>query len=117
MTLLAIRGPEDLLAVRFAWSPLWETMHAVRSFYDPRARPYHQGWHQLVADRASRIDLDPLIAVQPLRGWTPDFLTPPPRTSSPRVRDQLAEVRATPAADVESSCASAATVLSVGVTP
>jgi DNA-binding transcriptional ArsR family regulator len=101
MTLLAIRGPEDLLAVRFAWSPLWETMHAVRSFYDPRARPYHQGWHQLVADRAARLDLEPLAALMPLRGFIPDFLTPPPRTSAPRVRDQLAEVRATPAAQVE----------------
>ncbi len=96
-----MRGAEDLLAVRFAWSPLWETMHAVRSFYDPRARPYHRGWHQLVAGRAARIDLEPLIALQPLRGFVPDFLTPPPRTSAPRVRDQLAEVRATPAAQVE----------------
>ena len=102
MTLLMMRGAEDLLGVRFAWSPLWETMHAVRTFNDPRARPYHQGWHQLVADRAARIDLEPLIAVQPLRGFVPDFLTPPPRTSAPRVRDQLAEVRATPAAQVES---------------
>jgi DNA-binding transcriptional ArsR family regulator len=101
VTLLAMRGPEDLLAVRFAWSPLWETMHAVRSFYDPRARPYHQRWHHLVADRAARIDLEPLIALQPLRGFVPDFLTPPPRTSAPRVRDQLAEVRATPAPQVE----------------
>jgi DNA-binding transcriptional ArsR family regulator len=102
MTLLAMHGPEDVLGVRFAWSPLWETMHAVRTFYDSRARPYHQGWHQLVADRAARIDLDPLAALMPLRGYTPDFLTPPPRTSAPRVRDQLAEVRATSAAQVES---------------
>jgi DNA-binding transcriptional ArsR family regulator len=97
-----MRGAEDVLGVRFAWSPLWETMHAVRTFYDPRTRPYHQGWHRLVADRAARIDLEPLAAVQPLRGFVPDFLTPPPRTPSPRVRDQLAEVRATPVAQVES---------------
>jgi DNA-binding transcriptional ArsR family regulator len=102
MTLLAMRGAEDVLGVRFAWSPLWETMHAVRTFGDSRARPYHQRWHQLVADRAARIDLEPLIAVQPLRGFVPDFLTPPPRTSAPRVRDQLAEVRATAPAQVES---------------
>lgn len=102
MTQLVMRGAEDILGVRFAWSPLWETMHAVRSFYDPRARPYHQGWHQLVADRATRIDTEPLAALMPLRGYTPDFLTPPPRSSAPRVRDQLAEIRATPAAQVES---------------
>lgn len=102
MTLLEMRDAEDVLGVRFAWSPLWETMHAIRTFYDPRHRPYHQAWHRLVADRAARIDLEPLIAVQPLRGFVPDFLTPPPRTPAPRVRDQLAEVRATPAAQVES---------------
>jgi DNA-binding transcriptional ArsR family regulator len=102
VTLLRMHGAEDLLGVRFAWSPLWETMHAVRTFYDPRARPYHQGWHQLVAARAARIDLEPLAAVQPLRGFVPDFLTPPPRSPAPRVRDQLAEVRATPTAQVES---------------
>ena len=87
--------------MRFAWSPLWETMHAVRTFHDERSRHYHQRWHRLVADRAARIDLDPLVAIQPLRGFVPDFLTPPPRTPAPRVRDQLAEVRATPAAQVE----------------
>ena len=102
MTLLVMRGAEDVLGLRFAWSPLWEAMHAVRSFYDPRARPYHEGWHQLVADRAARIDLEPLVALMPLRGFIPDFLTPPPRTSAPRVRDQIAEVRAVPAAQVES---------------
>jgi DNA-binding transcriptional ArsR family regulator len=102
MTLLIMRGAADVLGVRFAWSPVWETMHAVRTFSDPRARPYHQGWHRLVADRAARIDLEPLTAVQPLRGFVPDFLTPPPRTPAPRVREQLAEVRATPVAQVES---------------
>lgn len=93
--------PDDLLAVRFAWSPLWETAHAVRTFFDPRARPYHRAWHQLVAERVAGIDLEPLAAAQPLRGYVPDFLTPPPRSPSPRVRDQLAEVRATPPSQVE----------------
>jgi DNA-binding transcriptional ArsR family regulator len=101
VTRLAIGDPDDILAVRFAWSPLWETTHAVRSFLDPRARPYHQTWHQLVAERVARIDLEPLAAVQPLRGYVPDFLTPPPRCAAPRIRDQLAEVRATPASQIE----------------
>lgn len=91
----------DPFPVRFAWSPLWETAHAARTFFDDRARRYHRVWHQLVADRVARIDLEPLAAVQPLRGYVPDFLAPPPRTASPRVRDQLAEVRATPAGQVE----------------
>jgi hypothetical protein len=94
-------NPDDVLGVRFAWSPLWETMHAVRTFFDPRARRYHHAWHGLVAERVARLDLESLAAVQPLRGYVPDFLTPPPRSPTPRVRDQLAEVRATPLSQVE----------------
>lgn len=95
-----MRGVDELMNVRFAWSPLFETAGAVRTFVDERTRPYHQGWHHLVAERVSCIDLAPLIAVQPLRGFVPDFLSPPPNTSAPRVREQLAEVRATAAEQV-----------------
>jgi DNA-binding transcriptional ArsR family regulator len=100
MTLYALRAPEDLLAVRFACSPVWETQAAVRTFGDGRARVHHRTWHELVRERVSRLDLAPLLAVQPRRGSTPDFLTPPPRKARPRLRDQLAEIRTTPPAQV-----------------
>ena len=100
MTLFALRTPDDLLSVRFACSPLWETQAAVRTFADEDARSQHESWHRLVQERAARLDLTPLLAVQPLRGFTPDFLTPPPRTPRPRLRDQLDEIRATPPAQV-----------------
>lgn len=100
MTLFALRTPDDLLAVRFACSPLWETQSAVRTFADESGRSRHESWHRLVRERAARLDLAPLLAVQPLRGFTPDFITPPPRTPRPRLRDQLAEIRATPPAQV-----------------
>jgi len=102
MTLYALRTPADLLAVRFACSPAWETQAAVRTFADERARSHHEAWQRLVRERVARLDLSPLLAVQPLRGFTPDFLTPPPRTARPRLRDQLAEIRATPPAQVAS---------------
>jgi len=100
MTLFALRSRDDLLAVRFACSPVWETQAAVRSLIDARARSYHEPWHRLVRERVARLDLLPLLAVQPLRGFVPDFLTPPPRTPWPRLRDQLAEIRSTPPAQV-----------------
>ena len=100
MTVFSIRAPEDVLAVRFACSPAWETQAAVRTFADARARSQHEPWHRLVRDRAARLDLMPLLAVQPLHGFVPDFLVPPPRTARPRLRDQLAEIRATPPAQV-----------------
>jgi len=100
MTLFALRTRDDLLAVRFACSPVWETQAAVQTFADERARSYHEPWYLLVHERVARLDLTPLLAVLPTRGFVPDFLTPPPRTSRPRLRDQLAEIRATPPAQV-----------------
>jgi DNA-binding transcriptional ArsR family regulator len=96
VTLFVIRDPDELLAVRFACSPVWETLAAVRTFIDDRARGYHEPWHQLVEHRTAQLDLAPLFAVNPLRGYVPDFLTPPPRVPWPRLRDQLAEIRRTP---------------------
>src|SRR5437868_15411287 len=100
MTLFAFRTRDDALAVRFACSPIWETQAAVRTFTNERAAAHHEPWHRLVRERAARLDLAPLLAVQPLHGFVPDFLTPPPRTGRPRLRDQLAEIRATPRAPV-----------------
>jgi hypothetical protein len=74
MTLFALRTREDLLAVRFAVSPLWETQAAVQALADERGRSYHSPWLQLVRARAARLDLAPLLAVLPRRG-VPDFLT------------------------------------------
>src|SRR5262245_15265963 len=96
VTLFALRSPESLLTVRFVTSPAWETLAAVRTLIDDRARGHHGPWHQLIQGRLSRVDLSPLFAVQPLRGYVPDFLTPPPRAAAPRLRDQVAEIRATP---------------------
>lgn len=86
--------------MRFACSPVWETLAAVRTFIDERARAYHEPWHHLVRRQTAQLDLSPLFAVEPLRGYVPDFLTPPPRVPWPRLRDQLAEIRRTPAEQV-----------------
>src|SRR5215471_11378888 len=87
---------QDLGTVRFARSPAWETLAAVRMFIDPRGRPYHESWRTAVAEEASRLHLAPLFAINPLRGSIPDFLTPPPRVPGPRISDQLEEIRSTP---------------------
>jgi DNA-binding transcriptional ArsR family regulator len=92
VTLFLIRDPDELLAVRFACSPVWETLAAVRTFIDDETRIYHEPWHELVRERTSHLELTSLFAVEPLRGYVPDFLTPPPRVPWPRLRDQLAEI-------------------------
>ena len=100
MTLFELRAPEDLLAVRFAVSPVWETQAAVQAFVDERGRSYHEPWLGHARARAARLDLVPLLAVLPRRGYVPDFLTPPPQTCRPGLRAQLAEIRATDPAQV-----------------
>jgi DNA-binding transcriptional ArsR family regulator len=102
MTLFVIRDPDELLAVRFACSPVWETLSAVRTFIDDRTHAYHEPWHRLVRERSADLDLAPLFAVEPLRGYVPDFLTPPPRVPWPRLSDQLAEIGRTAPAQVVS---------------
>ena len=105
VTLIALGRRDDLLAVRFAWSPAWETLGALRTFVDERSRAHHGPWLRAVQGRAARLDLQPLLALQPLHGFVPDFLTPPPRSARPRLRDQLAEIRATPPQQVATELA------------
>ncbi len=100
MTVFALRIHDDLLTVRFAVSPVWETQAAVQALADERGRSYHEPWLLVVRARVARLDLAPLLAVLPRRGYVPDFLTPPPRTSRPGLRGQLAEIRATEPAQV-----------------
>ncbi len=96
MTLFTLSARDELLAVRFACSPVWETVAAVRTFVDGRSGAYHEPWHRHVQPRVRELRLEPLLALHPRRGYIPDFLTPPPQTPWPKLRDQLAEVRATP---------------------
>lgn len=101
-------GTTDLARVRFAVSPLWETLAAVRALVDPRPRAYHLPWFESVRPLLPSLDLAPLVAVQPRRGWTPDFLTPVPATPVPDVAEQLAQVRRTPLEQVRAELARAA---------
>jgi DNA-binding transcriptional ArsR family regulator len=98
---LALRfGPEDLLRCRFALSPLWETMNAVRTLAEPWRQGYHLPWLREVQPRLPRLELAPLLAVQPHRGYTPDFLTPPPQSPLVTIDQELDRVRSTPPGEV-----------------
>ena len=101
MTRIVFSADADLLAVRFARSPAWETHLAVRTFVNERSRLYHVPWHRAVEAAAARLDLEPLLATNPPAGFVPDFLTPPPSHPSPTLAEQLAEIRATPVAQVK----------------
>lgn len=86
---------DDVTRVRFAISPLWEAMAAVRLIADPGPTPYHLPWLAAVRPDLDRVDLALLMALQPRRGYTPDFPAPCPTRASPSVGEQLAQVRNT----------------------
>jgi DNA-binding transcriptional ArsR family regulator len=85
----------DPARVRFAVSPLWETLAAVRILLEPERQRYHLPWLDAVRQDLDRLDLWPLLVLQPRHGWTPDFLTPAPAGPATEAADQLAAVRAT----------------------
>lgn len=94
-------GADDLARSRFAISPLWEVVHALRSLAG-----HATGDQQALSpwlDRSRRrfealrreVDVDALLALQP-PGYGVDFLSPPPAGVATTLEDLLAVVRATP---------------------
>ncbi len=91
----------DVLALRFARSPLWETMEALRVVREPGRQAYHLSWLRgldlaVVADAAAV-----LAPLQPRPGTQPDFLIPIPSGPTTTADDDLAAVAATPLDVVE----------------
>jgi len=83
----------DPLHCRFAVSPLWEALAAVRALREDRGR--HAPWLAGLDVPALRETFSLLLLLQPQHGYVPDFLTPPPRTASTTVDAELERVKAT----------------------
>ncbi|GIH68603.1 DUF5937 family protein [Sphaerimonospora thailandensis] len=90
----------DLLKCRFALSPLWETVAAVRTLTDPRRQAYHLPWLRNLRPQLDEKQLSPLLTLLPHTGYTPDFLTPPPTGPLSEIEDELARVADTPTTHV-----------------
>lgn len=84
----------DLLRIRFAVSPLWETHEAVRTLKRPDRHGYHQPWLDRIRRDAARLDLSALWLLMPRRGHAPDFLGPPPIGPAVSFAEEIAAVRA-----------------------
>jgi DNA-binding transcriptional ArsR family regulator len=96
MSLVLAFGRDDPARVRFAISPLWETMAALRVLLEPQRRRYHLPWLDAVRADLDQLELWPLLVLSPQSGWTPDFLTPAPAGPGTDITGLLAQVRATP---------------------
>ncbi len=91
---------DDLVHTRFAVSPLWEAVASLRSLRDPGSHALHLPWVEMARPRVAGLDLAPLEALLATSGYTPDFLTPPPGTPLPDIREELDRLRATPPEEV-----------------
>lgn len=90
----------DMARCRFAYSPMFETLAAVRiatGLEGPGAGPHHRRWLQEAKPRLRGLDLRPITLLQPRRGYTPDFLSPPPLAPFTDFETELTRVAATPA--------------------
>ena len=65
MSLVLVFGRDDPARVRFAISPLWETMAALRVLLEPQRRRYHLPWLDAVRADLDRLELWPLLALSP----------------------------------------------------
>lgn len=89
-------GPADLAKVRFAISPLFELWQSVRARQDHLKHAVHRDWVADSREQLGDLDLSLLYALQPSRGTSPDFISPPPTHPLPTLDDELAQLLATP---------------------
>jgi DNA-binding transcriptional ArsR family regulator len=89
-------GPEDAVRCRFARSPLWETVAAVRMFVEPASRGQQARWPGWRGVDPAALGIGLLLALHPRRGYVPDFLTPPPERALATFEEELGRVRRTP---------------------
>src|SRR5687768_15449873 len=85
---------------RFAISPMFELARSLQALREPSQAALHLPWLRSLSGALDGLDLRPVIALVPTRGYTPDFLTPPPDGPLGDIETELARVRATDAATV-----------------
>jgi DNA-binding transcriptional ArsR family regulator len=91
---------EDLARTRFAISPMWELVRSLVALRDPSHAALHLPWLRSLSGRLDGLALERAVALIAPRGYTPDFLTPPPSGPLGSIADDVAALRITPAAQV-----------------
>ncbi len=100
---------EALVRVRFAISPMLETIRSVTALDDPAACALHLPWAEATSSQIGDLDLSPLRALQSSRGYNPDFVNPPPSGPLAEMDDELEVMLATPAAQIRAEVSGAYT--------
>lgn len=105
MTVRLLCSATDLVRVRFAISPMFETREAVRVLTTGKSGSPHGRWLAAARAHSANLDLAGLAALSPKRGYAPDFLAPPPAGPRTTFEDELDQVRATVPAQVRTEIA------------
>lgn len=100
MTVMMRFPPESMLNCRFAVSPLFETMGAVRLLGRASDNGFHSWWLRAIEPALETLDLTPVTLLTPRRSYGPDFLNVAPGTPGTSFASELRTLRATPAARV-----------------
>lgn len=85
--------PADVARIRFAFSPLLETVLSLIVLRTPGAHSLHLPWIRTAHRRVAHLDLGELFALVPVHGVVADFLTTPPDSPLPDVADDLNQIR------------------------
>jgi DNA-binding transcriptional ArsR family regulator len=89
-------GVEDLARLRFAVSPMWELNRSLLALRDPSTAALHVPWLRSLSGRLGGIALEPVVALIPASGYSPDFLSPPPSGPLGDIEADFAALRRTP---------------------
>jgi hypothetical protein len=89
-------GIDDVAAMRFAVSPMQELVASLKVLRDRPAAAMHVPWLRQISGRIDGPALRPIIALLAVRGYTPDFLTPPPAKPIATIDEELYFVARTP---------------------
>jgi len=107
-TRIRMRGAE-LARVRFAISPVYETVMALAVLGRPGVHAVHLPWARWARPRLAGVPGLPLLtALTAHPTFKPAFLMPPPDSRMPGLETELKQVRATPAARARDNVATLA---------
>jgi DNA-binding transcriptional ArsR family regulator len=88
-------GVADISRIRFAFSPVWETVTSVRTLTAASDTGVHGWWLRAVRPRLGPLDMRLLTSLVRPQGYIPDFLHPLPPRRAPGFEAGLAELAAT----------------------
>jgi DNA-binding transcriptional ArsR family regulator len=87
---------DDYRRIRFAFSPIAETVTSLRALSLARRHGLHSPWLTTVDQRLDGVDMRLLTALVRPNGYVPDFLTPPPPGRTASMESSLVQVAGTP---------------------